>query len=102
MGWINQGQLRKPLLKTPAALNQEAKSCAAHIDDAGFPFCSKELTEDELPQIPVDEVKIRNGAEAARLWIVVDNIVYDCTLWANQHPGGEDLIKHFGGQECSW
>lgn len=67
MGWINQGQLRNPRFKTPAALNEEAKSCAAHVEDAGFPFCSMQLPEDELPQISAEEVKKRDGKGSARL-----------------------------------
>jgi cytochrome b involved in lipid metabolism len=34
--------------------------------------------------------------------IVVDNIVYDCTDFLSEHPGGEQVIKSFGGAECSW
>jgi cytochrome b involved in lipid metabolism len=34
--------------------------------------------------------------------IVVDNVVYDCTDFLPEHPGGEQVIKSFAGAECSW
>ncbi|BCS22975.1 cytochrome b5-like heme/steroid binding domain-containing protein [Aspergillus puulaauensis] len=35
-------------------------------------------------------------------WIVIDNIVYDCTEFQHQHPGGSVVIRSFIGQDCSW
>ena len=35
------------------------------------------------------------------LVIVIDNIVYDCKYFLKEHPGGEQIIKSFGGAECS-
>lgn len=35
-------------------------------------------------------------------WIVVDNIVYDCTDFILEHPGGEQVIMSFIGEDCSW
>jgi cytochrome b involved in lipid metabolism len=32
----------------------------------------------------------------------VDNIIYDCTDFIAEHPGGETVIDSFGGQDCSW
>jgi cytochrome b involved in lipid metabolism len=34
--------------------------------------------------------------------LVVDNIVYDCTNFMKEHPGGEQVLQSFGGAECSW
>jgi cytochrome b involved in lipid metabolism len=34
--------------------------------------------------------------------IVVDEVVYDCSTWADEHPGGDSVIRNFGGQDCSW
>jgi cytochrome b involved in lipid metabolism len=36
------------------------------------------------------------------LVIVIDNIAYDCTYFLKEHPRGEQIIKSFGGAECSW
>ncbi|KAL4987027.1 cytochrome b5-like heme/steroid binding domain-containing protein [Aspergillus falconensis] len=35
-------------------------------------------------------------------WIVIDNIVYDCTSFQHSHPGGPVVIRSFVGQDCSW
>ncbi|KAL4930241.1 cytochrome b5-like heme/steroid binding domain-containing protein [Aspergillus undulatus] len=35
-------------------------------------------------------------------WIVIDNIVYDCTAFQTTHPGGSVVIRSFVGQDCSW
>ncbi|CBF84032.1 hypothetical protein AN2778.2 [Aspergillus nidulans FGSC A4] len=35
-------------------------------------------------------------------WIVIDNIVYDCTAFQHSHPGGPVVIRSFVGQDCSW
>ena len=29
-------------------------------------------------------------------------IVYDCSSWVDEHPGGSSVIWSFGGQDCSW
>jgi len=55
-----------------------------------------------LPFIPPDVVKKRKSAESGGLFIVVDKIVFDCTNFLQEHPGGEQIIKSFGGAECSW
>ena len=33
---------------------------------------------------------------------MIDKIVYDCTGLLKQHPGGEQIINSFSGEECSW
>ena len=70
--------------------------------------------DDALPFIPKDEVnsKRRPGMLAQAdtetnpdrhdWWIVVDNIVYDCTDFILEHPGGEQVIMSFIGEDCSW
>jgi cytochrome b involved in lipid metabolism len=34
--------------------------------------------------------------------IVVDNTVLDCTSYVLRHPGGQQIIHGFGGQDASW
>ena len=34
-------------------------------------------------------------------WIVVDNCVYDVTIWQKRHPGGARIISHFSGQDAT-
>jgi cytochrome b involved in lipid metabolism len=33
--------------------------------------------------------------------LVIDNIVYDCTNFLKDHPGGTTVLESFGGAECS-
>ncbi|KAL3469168.1 cytochrome b5-like heme/steroid binding domain-containing protein [Aspergillus californicus] len=35
-------------------------------------------------------------------WIVIDDIIYDCTDFQTKHPGGSIVIRRFVGQDCSW
>lgn len=56
----------------------------------------------KLPHFSTDEVLRRDGKECEQLWIVVDSIVYDCSEFFNEHPGGEEVIRSFGGRDCSW
>jgi cytochrome b involved in lipid metabolism len=34
--------------------------------------------------------------------IVIDDIVYDCTQFISEHPGGAQTIQPFAGAECGW
>lgn len=36
------------------------------------------------------------------LGIVVDQIVLDATEYLHHHPGGQQIILGFAGQDCSW
>lgn len=35
-------------------------------------------------------------------WIVVDDIVHDCSEFVAEHPCGEQAILSFVGEDCSW
>lgn len=72
-----------------------------------------DVSDEHIPFIPTEEVlsKRRPGAlsgntchpeEKKDYWIVVDNIVYDCTDFISEHPGGEQVILSFVGEDCSW
>jgi cytochrome b involved in lipid metabolism len=66
-----------------------------------YPVQPINLENSSLPFIPSTIVRSAlKGLE--RTWIVVDNIVYDCTDFALEHPGGETVIHSFAGQDCSW
>lgn len=34
-------------------------------------------------------------------WIIVDAEVYDVTSWLRRHPGGSDVLQHYGGEDAS-
>ncbi|OCL08901.1 cytochrome b5, partial [Glonium stellatum] len=60
--------------------------------------------DNQLPFIPASEVTSKAASThlGAELWIVIDNIVYDCSGFVHEHPGGESIIRNFQGQNCSW
>lgn len=62
------------------------------------------LRSEDLPFIPTDLVKSKASAAKGSpdLWIVIDGIVYDCTAFAPEHPGGAHMIESFRGVDCSW
>lgn len=62
---------------------------------------STDIADKDLPFISAAEVRSCDG-KSGPLWIVVDNIVYDCTDFALDHPGGAGVIQSFGGKDCSW
>jgi cytochrome b involved in lipid metabolism len=37
-----------------------------------------------------------------KLWLIIDDIIYDCTDFISQHPGGSTVINSFVGKDCSW
>jgi cytochrome b involved in lipid metabolism len=65
---------------------------------------ARRRTEDANSPLPAskalrDELKSSSGHE---LWIVVDDVIYDCTEFIEEHPGGEQVISSFIGEDCSW
>ena len=76
-----------------------------------YPFQPSSIADENLPFIPTEEVvsKRRPGALSSNLnhseendfWIVVDNIVFDCSSFISDHPGGEQVILSFVGEDCS-
>lgn len=60
-----------------------------------------ELEPSELLFIPATTV-CSARKDLGRIWLIVDNIIYDCTDFIAEHPGGETVIDSFAGQDCSW
>jgi hypothetical protein len=126
MGWLKLGsgspaqtqQLRQVELKVAT---QHVESLS--IDSEALQQCqhvSLSVPDSELPFIPPDEVSKRRSALEGGLCecptffsdpgsvaedsqvIVVDEIVYDCTRFILEHPGGQQIIESFAGAECTW
>jgi cytochrome b involved in lipid metabolism len=73
----------------------------------GYKFVTLDVPDSDLPFISASEVKARARSSSdidtsSELWIVVDNIVYDCSGFSSIHPGGQLVIESFRGEECSW
>jgi cytochrome b involved in lipid metabolism len=66
-----------------------------------YPRLSLEIADKDLPFIPA-EVVMAQQTEHNKLWIVVDRVVYDCTSFISEHPGGSAVIESFRGKDCSW
>lgn len=119
MGWM-RGIGPTKLLFTPAR-NQEAfvlsksdeRVGVQHIENIAqrWPLQATEVSDKDLPFISAAEVQAKqrpgvlsgNGVSEAGLdwWIVVDDIVYDCTSFVSEHPGGKQVILSFVGDNCS-
>jgi cytochrome b involved in lipid metabolism len=81
---------------------QHIETVIALIPSPSFPHQPVAAPNETLPYICPAEIARHTSKANGGLWIVVDNIVYDCTEFALEHPGGEGVIHSFGGQECSW
>lgn len=66
-----------------------------------YPTQRTTLPDASLPFLPTDVVR-KSRDEPGIVWIVVDDIVYDCTDYVHEHPGGSTVIESFRGENCSW
>ena len=112
MGWL-QGKIQELPVKV-------ANEAAQHVEDSQteshrYAPVSMDTPDDNLPFIPSNLIsaKSRPGRLAIKgktvtdperheWWIVVNDIVYDCTDFILEHPGGEQVIMSFIGEDCSW
>lgn len=79
----------------------------------GRQFQNEDVPDHELPYIPTEEVTSKRAGEKVQsdeqsisenenLWIVIDTVVYDCSDFVADHPGGQQVIRSFVGEDCSW
>ncbi|RGP81457.1 hypothetical protein FLONG3_395 [Fusarium longipes] len=55
---------------------------------------------DDLPFIEAETVA--DACQNGQLWVVIDDVIYDCTEFVHDHPGGSRVIEHFKGSNCTW
>lgn len=48
-----------------------------------------------------EEVAKNNGKNGAPLWLIIHGKVYDVTKFADEHPGGVDVLAERGGHEAT-
>jgi len=108
MGWIKAVNSSAHARYADTALDV-SKGDTKHVEnldlDEGseqYPVCAKDADESDLPFLAPEVVKQMDGTDHSRLWLVIDDIVYDCTDFVDDHPGGETVIRSFGGRSCSW
>ena len=95
MGWITSKTRLLTAGPRPEARNKSL--CSIHT------IGNFNLAPDGLPFIPTSEVVAqREKGDEAKLWLVVNNFVFDCSEFVHIHPGGEMVIKSLQGWDSSW
>ena len=83
--------------------NKKYPFVAESLSDEALPFIAKELVLERSKQSKAkDKSSFNEEKQGNEYWIVIDQVVYDCTDFAPEHPGGEDVIMSFIGEDCSW
>lgn len=92
--------------ETAATPERRASRADRQIQSLEVPFQDSIIPDEKLPYISPDQVRKQRSEDPAygekRLWIVVDNVIYDCTDFISEHPGGDTVIQSFIGEDCSW
>lgn len=71
-----------------------------------LPLAHQDTPNSALPFLSASQLALlsdgHSDTSTTPLYIVVDGIVYDCTQFVHDHPGGPRVIQSFRGQDCSW
>ncbi|KAB8336738.1 hypothetical protein FH972_021047 [Carpinus fangiana] len=120
MGWLKGNQARQRPVETQHHVDSKSSSGVEHIEVVQMPgtstssassvrqtaFKIKSPFPAELPFIAAEKVtassKEIDGHGFPLVWVVVDDIVYDCSDFVHKHPGGATVIQSFAGKDCSW
>jgi cytochrome b involved in lipid metabolism len=108
MGWLSvNSNLLLPIRllsgDSTGRLNEKDQS-SQHVETLEtqeYPFQELETADDSLPKIEADVVRATKQ-DPDKFWIVVDDVVYDCSNYIWEHPGGKAVIESFRGENCSW
>lgn len=109
MGWMQRSLARQPtqtrnIPSSDFVIKGSLEPSSVFIDDQDDPRSYKivptSTEKDDLPSIPPHVVT--ESSKSGLLWLVIDDIVYDCTDFTTEHPGGADVLQPFWGTECSW
>lgn len=57
------------------------------------------MSEEELKIYSADE--IANHKTSDDLWIAYNGLVYDCSKFLDEHPGGEEVMVDVGGTDAT-
>ena len=49
----------------------------------------------------MERAEVMQHSQPNDLWMVVDNVVYDCTEWLPFHPGGEAVLMDAAGRDVT-
>ncbi|CAI7657825.1 unnamed protein product [Penicillium glandicola] len=53
----------------------------------------------EVKELTLQEVAEHNTKKD--LYLIVNDKIYDCTEFASEHPGGEEVLLDLAGQDCT-
>lgn len=108
MGWMNRNFKPPESSQKSSVASQSMESAIGHLsiphaDNANWqPFqpASLSVSDSQLPFI--ESSTVRCSVNEKLLWLVIDGVVYDCTSFAAEHPGGADVLEPFRGSDCTW
>ncbi|KAL3461637.1 cytochrome b5-like heme/steroid binding domain-containing protein [Aspergillus heterothallicus] len=94
-------------LPSPQPQHNPTKTQPRTFLGSRYPLVDLSTPDTSLPYINPEtvthlETHYKSSPASIPAWIVIDNIVYDCTDFLNGHPGGSVVINSFVGQDCSW
>ena len=93
--------------------NISALSVTPRQHPQSLPFATPDTLDADLPFVKATAIqqqpkhKNHQGCTTSslsndELYTVIENIVYDCTQFVHEHPGGAQVIESFCGQDCTW
>lgn len=106
MGWMHRSAdtLTARLDGNSTNTAPEHVSFAVLVEDpenpASYRSVAASVADDELPFIPSSVVSA--SATSKRHWLVINDIIYDCSEFISEHPGGQDVLQPFRGHDCTW
>lgn len=62
---------------------------------------STQSTEKEQPKKVYSLADVAEHSSSSNCWSIIDNQVYDLTLYVSKHPGGADKIESICGKDGS-
>jgi cytochrome b involved in lipid metabolism len=108
MFWSNSKSRSTQQSSNAAQVAWDTKSdllpSAVFVENSSNPISYKPASiatdNDALPFI--DAETIADACQNGHLWVIIDDIIYDCTEFVHNHPGGARVIESFRGSNCTW
>ncbi|SCV48809.1 related to cytochrome b5 [Fusarium fujikuroi] len=108
MFWSNfKSRLTQPSSAVvDATLDKKAdfSPSVAFVEHSSSPSrCKPAPTATESSALPfIEPETVADACRNGHLWVIIDDIIYDCTDFVHNHPGGARVIESFRGSNCSW
>lgn len=106
MGWMHRSVETKAVTPGRPLIESTLESGASVVlvedpeNPESYRSVSPSVPDDELPFIHMSVVVA--STMSGRHWLVIDDIIYDCTEFISEHPGGQDVLQPFRGHDCTW